>query len=303
MDQLESMRMFVKVADLGSFARAAGVMDISTATATRRVAALEERLGTRLLHRTTRKLSLTEAGLVYFERARQILDKLQDAEQMIVARNLQPMGTLRLVAPVVFGLSNLTSILQSYTESYPNVLLDVSLVDRRVDLVDEGFDVGIVIREMTSSESLVTRRLATSCVIACATPAYLEKHGTPMRPEHLHDHACLSLPTTYQGEERVFSSADGQVRVRHRKVIIANNAEMLRQCALLNMGIAILPSYQIGTDLKQGKLVRVLHGYRLPKIDLNVCYPSRRHLSSKARTFIDHLLTVIRHGSGDGWLF
>src|SRR5579859_6780470 len=145
MDHLQSMRVFVKVADLGSFPRAASAMDISNAVATRHVADLEGRLGTRLLNRTTRSLSLTESGQVYLERARQILDELEDVEQMVVARNHEPVGTLRIVAPVVFGLHNLAPLLQSYIERHPKVVPDLTLVDRGVDLVEEGFDVGVVV--------------------------------------------------------------------------------------------------------------------------------------------------------------
>jgi DNA-binding transcriptional LysR family regulator len=258
--------------------------------ATRHIADLEGRLGTRLLNRTTRSLSLTESGQVYLERARQILDELEDVEQMVVARNHEPVGTLRIVAPVVFGLHNLAPVLQTYMQRFPKVVPDLTLVDRSVDLVEEGFDVGIVIAQKVRSASIVTRRLTTGCMIVCATPAYLEKHGTPMRPEELLDHACLSLPTEYWGDERVFTGPEGEVRVRPSNVIVANNTEMLRQFALLNMGIAILPSYLIGSDATRGNLVRVLADYRLPQVEINIGYPSRRHLPAKVRTFIDHLV-------------
>jgi len=287
MDHLQSMRVFVRVADLGSFARAASAMDISNAVATRHVADLEGRLGTRLLNRTTRSLSLTESGQVYLE---QILDELEDVEQMVVARNHEPVGTLRIVAPVVFGLHNLAPVLQTYAERYPKVIPDVTLVDRQVDLVEEGFDVGVVIARQMRSASIVTRRLTTGCMTVCATPAYLEKHGTPTRPEHLLEHPCLSLPSEYWGDERVFTGPEGEVRVRPTNVIVANNTEMLRQFSLLGMGIAILPSYLIGRDMTRGRLVRLLGEYRLPQVEINIAYPSRRHLPAKVRTFIDHLV-------------
>ncbi|TDV37306.1 LysR family transcriptional regulator [Paraburkholderia caballeronis] len=290
MDHLQSMRVFVKVADLGSFARAASAMDISNAVATRHIADLESRLGTRLLNRTTRSLSLTESGQVYLERARQILDELEDVEQMVVARNHEPVGTLRIVAPVVFGLHNLAPVLQTYTERYPQVIPDVTLVDRQVDLVEEGFDLGVVAARQMRSASIVTRRLTTGCMTVCATPAYLEKHGTPTRPEQLMEHPCLSLPSEYWGDERVFTGPDGEIRVRPSNVIVANNTEMLRQFALLGMGIAILPSYLIGRDMTRGRLVRLLGDYRLPQVEINIAYPSRRHLPAKVRTFIDHLV-------------
>src|SRR6202012_1034131 len=290
MDQLQSMRVFVRVADLGSFARAASAMDISNAVATRHVADLEGRLGTRLLNRTTRSLSLTESGQVYLERARQILDELEDVEQMVVARNHEPVGTLRIVAPVVFGLHSLAPVVQSYAARYPEVLPDVTLADRQVDLGEEGFDVGILVARHMRSASIVTRRLTTGYMTVCATPAYLAQHGTPTRPEDLLKHPCLSRPSEQGGEERVFVGPDGEVRVRPVNAIAANNTEMLRQFALLGMGVAILPSYLIGRDLASGRLVPLLGDYRLPQIEITIPYPSRLHLPAKVRTFIDHLV-------------
>jgi hypothetical protein len=140
------------------------------------------------------------------------------------------------------------------------------------------------------SASIVTRRLTTGCMTVCATPAYLEKHGTPTHPEHLMEHPSLSLQLEYWGDERVFTGPDGETRVRPTDVIVANNTEMLRQFALLGMGIATLPSYLIGRDIARGRLVRLLSDYRLPQIEINVAYPSRRHLPAKVRTFIDHLV-------------
>ena len=290
MNQLQSMRVFVKVADLGSFVRAAGALDLSTAVVTRHVADLEARLGTRLLNRTTRRLSLTESGTTYLERVRHILDDLDGVEQMVVARHHEPVGTLRIVAPVVFGLQSLAPAVQSYTARYPEVVPDVTLADRHADLVEEGFDVGILAGRPARSASIVTRRLTTCQLTVCATPAYLTQHGTPTRPEDLLDHPCLSRPPEQGGEERVFSGPEGLVRVRPATAIAANNSEMLRQFALLGMGVAILPSYLIGRDLASGRLVELLGDYRLPEIEITIVYPSRLHLPAKVRTFVDHLV-------------
>lgn len=290
MDHLLSMRVFIKVAELRGFARAANAVGISSTVATRHVADLESRLGTRLLNRTTRSVSVTESGQAYLERVRPVLSELEDIERMVVARNHEPVGKLRIVAPVVFGLHNLAPVLQSYAERYPKVIPEVTLVDHQADLVDEGFDVGIVVARQLRSGSIITRRLTTSTMFVCATPRYLEKHGAPTHPEHLLEHACLSLASGYWGDEGAFRGLEGEVRVRPTNLIVANNTEMLRQFVLLDMGIAILPGYLIDEDLTSGRLVPLLGHYRLPPVEINVAYPSRRHLPVKVRTFVDHLV-------------
>lgn len=291
MDRLQSMRVFIKVADLGSFCKAAIAMDTGNAVVTRHIAELERSLGTRLLNRTTRSLSLTEAGQVYLERARQILDDLDELEHTLVVRNHEPVGTLRIVAPVVFGLNNLAPALHSYAQRYPRVVPNVTLVDREVNMVEEGFDVGIVIAEHVRSASVVMRRLASGCIAVCATPGYLERHGVPQRPEQLLEHQCLSLPADQGRDACIFTGPGGEaVRVRPTNVAFANNAEMLRQLALLGHGIAILPSYLIERDIASGRLVSLLPEYQLPCVDVHIAYPSRHYLPAKVRTFIDHLI-------------
>lgn len=290
MDHLESMRIFVRVADLGSFVRAAQALDVSGAVVTRHVAGLEGRLGARLLNRTTRSLSLTEAGQLYLERARQVLGELEDVEQMVLSRNHQPIGTLRIVAPVEFGMHNLGSVLQTYTERYPKVTPDVTLVDRPIDLVEEGFDVGVLVSSQVRAGSIVARRFTTTYLIACAAPAYLAKHGVPRQPEQLHDHAWLGQSSESWAAAQTFMGSDGNVRVSPTGAVVANNTEMLRRCALLGMGIAILPAYLVDEDLASGRLVRLLDDYTLPHIEYSVAYPSRRHLPAKVRTFVDHVI-------------
>jgi DNA-binding transcriptional LysR family regulator len=290
MDQLQSMRVFVKVADLGSFARAATQLDMSNAVVTRHVADLEGRLGTRLMNRTTRSLSLTEAGQVYLERAKQILEELDDAEQMVLERTQEPVGTLRIVAPVVFGMHNFGQVLHDYMRRYPRVIPDVTLVDRSVDLVEEGFDVGIAIARNIRSASVVSRRLTSGSLVVCASPAYIERRGAVEHPLALAQHACLTLNPSFTTDEYLFEGPDGQSRVRPATVMLANNTAMLRQFALQGLGIAVLPSYLIDQDLVSGSLVRLLPDYHLAPIDIHVVYPSRRYMPAKLRTFIDHLV-------------
>ena len=291
MDQLQSMRVFVKVADLGSFARAATQLDMSNAVVTRHVADLEGRLGTRLMNRTTRSLSLTEAGQVYLERAKAILEELDDAEQMVLERTQEPVGTLRIVAPVVFGMHNFGQVLHDYVRRYPRVVPDITLVDRSVDLVEEGFDVGIAIARNIRSASVVSRRLTTSSLVVCAAPAYLAEHGIPEHPSALATHPCVTLNPSVSSDEYVFDGDDGQTHVRPASAVLANNTEMLRQFALRGMGVAILPTYLIGKDLASGSLVPLLLRFQLAPIDIHVVYPSRRYMPAKLRTFIDHLVS------------
>ncbi|WP_080353672.1 LysR family transcriptional regulator [Burkholderia cenocepacia] len=291
MDHLQSMRVFVKVAELGSFTKAAAAMDMSNSVVTRHIAELEEGLGTRLLNRTTRSLSLTESGHVYLERVTQILDDLDELEHTLVARNHEPVGTLRIVAPVVFGLNNLAPALHSYAQRYPRVVPNVTLAEREVNMVEEGFDVGIVIGETVRNTSVVMRRLTRGCIAVCATPAYLAQHDIPQRPEQLLEHLCLSLPVDQWGDASVFTGPNGEeIRVRPTNVMVANNAEMLRQLALLGHGIAIVPSYLIERDVAGGRLVSLLPDYPLPCVDVHIAYPSRHYLPAKVRTFIDHLV-------------
>ncbi|MBS2132267.1 LysR family transcriptional regulator (plasmid) [Burkholderia thailandensis] len=291
MDRIQSMRVFIKVAELSSFCKAATALDMGNAVVTRHIAELERSLGARLMNRTTRSLSLTESGQVYLERATQILDDLDELEHLLVARNHEPVGTLRIVAPVVFGLNNLAPALHSYAQRYPRVVPNVTLVDREVNMVEEGFDIGIVIAEHVRSASVVMRRLTSGCIAVCATPDYLERHGVPQRPEQLLEHHCLSLPADQGGDACVFTGPGGEaVRVRPTHVAFANNAEMLRQLALLGYGIAILPSYLIERDIASGRLVGLLPEYQLPCVDVHIAYPSRHYLPAKVRTFIDHLI-------------
>jgi DNA-binding transcriptional LysR family regulator len=296
-----SMRVFVKVAEAGSFVRAAETIGMSASQVTRYVAGLEKHLGTRLLNRTTRSQSLTEFGRAYFERIVPILSDLDAVAQMVEARNEEPAGSLRIVAPVELGLHSFGVVLRSYTERYPNVVPDVTLVHRDIDLVKEGFDIGVLSAHKISDGSLVTRRMTTGHMFACATPGYLQKHGAPTHPEQLQDHAVLSLSVECGDNEWVFTSLDEkrEVRLRPTNGTTANNTELLRQFVLLDMGVAILPSYLIGQDLEEGKLVRLLRSYRLPPIEVTIAYPSRDHLPSKVWTFAERLVEHFNQMLGD----
>ncbi|MFM0213089.1 LysR family transcriptional regulator [Paraburkholderia sediminicola] len=287
MDQLLTIRVFVEVAREGSFTRAADRLALSRSMITRHIAALESRLKTRLINRDTRKLSLTEAGESYFERTRNIVGQLSEAETFVTSFASVPSGRLRVVAPVVFGQRNLGPVLHAYRQQYPDVLLDLTLSDAGRDLIAQGYDVGILPDSEIRGVTWVTRPLVSTPVVACASPAYIAWHGLPRNPRDLVDHACVH---SGGGAERVFHGPEGEVRVTLQSALLANDFEVLRQAALAGMGVGLLPAALVRQDLKQGALVALLTNYGLRPRELHIVYASKSFLPLKIRTFVDHLV-------------
>ncbi|WP_231716689.1 LysR family transcriptional regulator [Burkholderia ubonensis] len=284
------MRLFVRVADLQSFARAAADLDMSNASASRLIMGLEDRLGTLLLYRTTRSLSLTDAGRLYIEQIRKVIDEIDTVEDAIATLDHEPIGALRIVAPVMFGIHVLAPVIRSFKHRHPNVVPEITIVDRHVDLVSEGFDVGLMVTQRISGANTVTRALTRLKLVVCSTRRYLERHGRPLQPGDLERHACLLYQTDYAGEFVSFDHHATSVAVRPRKTASSNNLGLLRQLALNDMGIAILPAYLVDQDIREHRLVPLLDDYRLPDLEMNIAYPSRRHFPRKARLFVDHVL-------------
>ncbi|WP_431820392.1 LysR family transcriptional regulator [Burkholderia sp. F1] len=290
MNELLSMRLFVKVADLQSFARAAADLDMSSASASRLIMSLEDRLGTLLLYRTTRSLSLTSAGRLYIEQIRKVIDEIDTVEDAIATLDHEPLGALRIVAPVMFGIHVLAPVIGSFKHRHPNVVPEITIVDRHVDLVSEGFDVGLMVTQRISGANTVKRVLTRLKLVVCSTRRYLERHGQPLQPGDLERHACLLYRADYAGEFVSFDHHATRVAVRPRKTASSNNLGLLRQLALNDMGIAILPAYLVDQDIREHRLVPLLDDYRLPDLEMNIAYPSRRHFPRKARLFVDHAL-------------
>lgn len=298
MDTLAAMRMFTKVVEAGSFVRAAERLDVSTTAASRLVADLEAHLGARLLHRTTRRLHPTDAGRAYYDRCAQILDEIDEAEADVRDENARPTGVLRINTAVSFGILHLAPLLPAYRVAYPEVEIDVSLSDRVVELVEEGFDLAIRISS-SLPPTLVVRRLAPVRLVVCAAPAYLKKYGTPQVPADLQGHNCLLYTYASDGGEWRFepgieagasAAAGGDVEtVRVGGSLRANNGDLLRTAALAGEGIIRQPSFLVGDDLQSGALVPLLATYPLPSLGVYAVYPTRRHLSAKVRTFVDFL--------------
>ncbi len=294
MDRLRAFEVFVSVVNKGSLVQGAAALNTSPANVTRYLTELEGHLGTRLLNRSSRHLSLTESGEALYERSRAILEDVSEAEALATASSLKPRGRLRINAPVSFGVLHLAPLWPRFLAQYPEVELDVSLIDRVVDIVEEGFDLAIRISR-SGSANLVARRLAVSHNIACAAPDYLARHGTPQHPSDLAEHTCVINANSSMADEWLFSDAAGKT---HKAVVRgrlrANNGDTARAVALAGQGIIWQPTFLIGADLKAGRLVRVLPEYSLPDIDILALYPSRRYLSAKVRVMVDFLADAFK---------
>ncbi|WP_429284866.1 LysR substrate-binding domain-containing protein [Paraburkholderia sp. GAS41] len=291
------MRVFLKVAENGSFGRAAASLDLSNAVVTRYVALLETHLSTRLVNRTTRSVSLTEAGLAYAEGCRKTLDQLDAMESSISESAANPAGTLKLVAVASFSLFGLTPLLQRYRVQHPKVNLSVTLLHRPVDLIEEGFDVGILVPGQVSTGTLIKRSLFKVRAIAVASRGYLGAHGVPMTPANLAAHTFLAPSANLHNSEWNFVAEDGREEiVTLEPAYSVNNAVMLRQAALADMGVTILPENHVAADLSNGTLVRVLASYEIKGADkeVSLVYPSRRHVSAKTRSFVDFTVDYFR---------
>lgn len=294
MDRLRAFEVFAAVVSRGSFTRAADALDTSPANVTRYVNELEAHLGTRLLNRSSRKLSLTESGEALYERSKSILEDVAEAEALASSATLLPRGRLRINAPVSFGIRHLAPLWPRFMQRYPDVELDIALSDRVVDIVEEGYDLAIRISR-TGSASHAARKLGTSRNIVCASPAYLKAHGQPEKPADLVGHRCLGYTYAATANEWHFVDEEGRPHmVKVNYVMHANNGDTAREAAIAGQGVIWQPAFLIGDDLKAGRLVALMPGYRMPDIDVLAVYPSRRHLSAKVRVMVDFLVEAFQ---------
>lgn len=285
------MSSFVAVVEAGSFVAAGEVLRVSKAAVSRGVIELETRLGARLLQRTTRRLSLTEAGRAYYGHCKQILAELDEADRAVGMVTGHPVGRLRVNAPFSFGISHLAPLWGPFMERYPEVDLELTLSDRLVDVVEEGFDVVIRISRLQDS-TLVYRRLATTRILLCASPEYLARHGTPATVDEIARHPVIAYSYAAQGDVWRFTTADGVREVQTRPRMRTNNGDTCRAVALAHQGLVLQPDFLVGADLAQGRLVEVLPECRGPEIGVYAVYPSRKHLSVKIRALVDFLASA-----------
>lgn len=310
MDRLQSMRVFAKVVELGSFARAAQALDMSNTVVTRNLADLETHLGTRLLNRTTRKLSLTETGQQYLERIKHILADIDDADALASSSAQVASGTLRIYCQTSFGLAQLAKLLPLYAEAMPDVVLDVTLADNVIDLVQEGFDVGILLGVQKFEATMIARRLALSRLVLCASPGYIARHGQPQTPYEISDHKCLnfafeqlrhSWPLSFESNSLdARDKGDKDIPITSR--MISNNGLILRHACLADMGIMVRSSFTLEDDFSSGRLVQLLKGQHFGLMPINLVYPSRRLMSYKVRSFVDFMSAQFPQPESDPWL-
>ena len=290
MDKFQEMASFVAVVEAGSFVGAADATGLSKAAVSRHVAELEQRLGARLLHRTTRRLSLTDDGQLFFTRAKEMLAAIDEAESEISSRSGEPSGLLRINAPLTFGVLHLAPLWGRFAQLYPKVSLDIELSDRVVDLVEEGYDLAVRITNLPNSQ-LVSRQLASTRMVACASPQYLALHGTPAHPDELAQHEVISYSYWAARNEWTFTAPDDSlVTVRTHARIHANNGDTCRAAALDHQGIILQPDFLVADDLSRGDLVELLPTYRAMTLGIHAVYPSRKHLPIKTRRLVDFLV-------------
>lgn len=289
MDKFLEMKVFAAVVDAGSFTAASHVLDMSKAAVSRYVADLEERLGVRLLHRTTRKLSPSTEGEIFYARCRELLDNLDQAEAEISSRSGEATGLLKANVPVTFGVMHLAALWPVFLDRHPQLDLDITLSDRIVDLVEDGYDLAVRIGQLPAS-SLISRKLASTRLVLCAAPDYLARRGEPLHPYDLLQHDVISYSLFSSGENWRFTGPDGEVSVKVAPRVRTNSGDTCRAAALQGQGIALQPTFIVGADLAQGLLHEIMPAYRSIEMGVYAVYPSRKFVTPKVRLLIDFLV-------------
>jgi DNA-binding transcriptional LysR family regulator len=288
-DRWSEMALFVQVAETGSLSRAAEGLGLSNAAASRHLSALEERLGARLVERNTRRLFLTETGQQFLHRSKAILADLRDAEAAVNAATIKPSGTLRVTASLSFSMQHIAPLLPEYTRRYPEVSVHVETANRYLDLIDNNIDVAIRTREFEPDSNITIRRLAETRRLLAASPGYLDRAGTPRDLGELARHALLVYSYANNPHELRFTRDGQATTIAMKGLLESNDGQVLRAAALDGLGILIQPTYILYDDIVAGRLVPVLDAWDLPRLTVNLAYPSRKHLSAKVRTFIDFI--------------
>lgn len=290
MDQLRQMSVFAKVAETGSFSATARSLGVSNSVISKYVSGLEEKLGVTLIQRNTRRLVLTDVGLGYLERCRRILSDVEEADRAASNEHVQPRGTLRINSALSFGLRHLGPVIADYAAIHPDVTVDITLDDRRVDILEEAYDLAIRIGELEVS-TLIARKFASVRRVCAASPDYIARHGEPHHPNDLDEHNCLIYARGGWSEPWLMEDdGDGEVMAPSRGNIISNNGDLILASAVEGAGIISMPDFIVWDSIASGNLVQVLKDYKFPQVGIYAIYPPTRHLSAKIRTFVDQLV-------------
>ena len=289
MDKFQEITTFTAVVDAGSFVKAAERLNTSKAAVSRHVVDLETRLGIRLLHRTTRKLSLTEEGELFYGRCKEILETLEGAENEVTSQSDDVSGHIRINAPYSFGIRKLAPLWGIFHQKYPKVTLDVTLSDRLVDVVDEGYDIAIRIAALSNS-TMVSKKLTDTRIVLCASPKYLKEHGTPKKPADLVNHQVINYSYWAGKEEWSFDGPKGKESVHIKPFMQTNNGDTCLVAALANQGIVLQPSFIVGDAIRAGDLVEIMPQYKSIELGIYAIFPTRQHIAPKVRVLIDFLV-------------
>ncbi|NJR52639.1 MAG: LysR family transcriptional regulator [Leptolyngbyaceae cyanobacterium CSU_1_3] len=289
MDKLIALNIFRRVVELESFSRAADDLNLSNAAVSKNVQELEKELGTQLLHRTTRRLNLTEAGRLYFQRVSSILDELESVEETVSDLSVKPHGLLRVTAPMSLGLTHIATAIYQFQSIYPDIRIELILNDRYVDLIEEGFDVGIRGGGLVNDNSLVSHRIGDIQRVVCASPAYLKQYGEPQSPQDLKQYRCVIYTLArspyewsfWRGHETVSVHVDGCLKV--------NNSLAASQAAVAGLGLIFLPVFTVLDGLERGMLKTILTEWSTEPLTLYAIYPKHRQHSGKLKVFIDFM--------------
>ncbi len=288
MDKFQEMRVFAGVVDAGSFVGAADALGMSKAAVSRHVSDLEQRLGVRLMQRTTRKLSLTQEGEVFLARCRDILASIEESEAELSTRAASASGLLKVSVPVSFATKHLAPLWSDFLAAHPRLTLDVHLADRVVDLVDEGFDLAVRIARLPDS-SLVSRKLAATRLVLCAAPSYLRRRGTPQHPDDLAAHDVIGYSLLSTPGQWMLQGPDGPVTVKIRPRLWTNNGDTSVAAAVRGAGIDLQPTFLIADELADGRLVQVLPAWQAVELGIYAVYPSRKFVLPKVRALVNFL--------------
>lgn len=299
MNKFTDLEALVAVIEAGTFSAAGERLGVAKSVVSRRVSQLEKRLGSLLLHRTTRRLSLTDAGKNFYQRAVQILADIDEAEQSVASETTELRGVIKLAAPLSFGLNHLSDAITDFLNEHPAIELNLDLNDRNINLVEEGFDMAVRVGELQDS-TMVARRIGTACAVTCASQSYLKRYGEPTHPDELNQHIGLQYSNISYKQQWQFQTEAGKIIFGQPQIRIrANNGEALAAAAIAGLGITSGPGFILGNAIKEGKLITILEKYQRPSVGIHAVYPPGRLLPVRIKTLSDYLAG--RFGDNPYW--